>query len=685
MFPRFCVFARGLILLSAAGFLAGIARAQTFNYLTSIGDVGNPTGVSLDVIGGITYLYVSDHNGGRVFKYNLATGARTQIGFPGRGQGQFVWPDAIAIEPVTHDLYIPDRQLHRVVRIKNTGEYVMSWGGDGTATNRFGFPGAGTAPGQFNEPVGAIIDAAGNLYISEHENHRVQKFRITQTNGAWNIEVLKIWGSGGSSPGQFNTPYCVTLDGAGNVWVTDGYNSRVQKFTPDGALLGEISIRGANEPHLVCTWITFDQAGDFYVSITSDPNTGGVLQNQRVQKFNVAGTTLGRWGTYGSEPGNFKLPFGIAIDRATHRAYVADWDNGRVQVFDVGGSTPTGRPTITQQPPSRAAAAGSPTTFTTGTTSASATFQWQLNGANLAGATGSTLTIGNVQPANAGVYTAVVTDNGQSSVTNPAILAVTSTAKVTGAGSEVGPNIRHPNGNIYDQILLQGAAATVTADPGQVVRMSYEDLNHDIVQVEFSGAGALTLTLDNASGPATAQNYNQPGVTYMRGHGSVVIAGADESTNVSVFSVGRANAVDQTLFRSDVTYDGWADIASVAILSVNGKFGGVRTGNTTFSGTRSSVGLLAPGVAFTGPVVLGDIAAADAAQPVLLLGSSVEASVAGGDMAQLNARPIQVSGINQLRFVGGTSSQGTTIAPQQNAGRFERDGVDVTSQIVAGP
>jgi sugar lactone lactonase YvrE len=573
--------------------------------------------------------------------------------------------------------------LHRVVRLKNTGEFVMQWGGDGPDTNRFGFPGAGTAPGQFNEPVGAVVDAAGNLYVSEHENHRVQKFRVTQTNGTWTVEVLKIWGSGGSSPGQFNTPYCVTLDGAGNVWVADGYNSRVQKFTPNGDLLGEIGVRGADDPHLVCTWVTFDPAGNLYVSITSDPNTGGVLQNQRVEKFSPGGTLLGKWGTYGSEPGNFKLPFGIAIDRATNRAYVADWDNGRVQIFDVG-SSPTGRPVITTQPISQEAEVGSSVAFTAATSSSAATFQWQFNGADIAGATSATYSIASAQPPNAGMYAAVVTDAGGSVVTVPAVLGLTSSVKIAGPASEVGSDIRHPNGNIYDQILLQGTAATVRADPSQVVRISYEDLNEDIVQVEFSGAGALTLTLDGASGPATPAKYSQPDVMYMRGHASIVIAGANETTNLAVFSVGRRTAVDQSIFR-DVIYDGWSDIASVAILSANGKFGGIFGGNTTFSGNRGLVGIFAAGIAFAGPVTVSDLAAADSAQPIFMLGSAGDTRVAGGDMGQLNGRAIVIGGMTRLVFTDGTSSHGTTIAAQPNAGRYERDGVDVTAQVVSGP
>lgn len=670
-----------LCALLAAPFSGAQAQTQTFNYVTAFDGVGQPTGLSLDTVDGVTYLYVSDHGGGRVFKYNLSTGARTQIGFYGTGDGQFIWPDAIAIDPVTHDLYIPDRQLHRVTRLTHTGAFVMKWGGDGPVTNRFGHPGAGTGPGQFNGPQGAVVDASGNIYITEHENHRVQKFRVTQSGGTWNVQHLATWGSGGSSPGQFNTPYGITLDAAGNVWVADGFNSRLQKFSPTGELLGQVVVRGASEPHLVNTWLTFDAAGDFYVSITSDPNTGGVIANQRIEKFNVAGTSLGKWGTYGAEPGNFKLPFGSAIDRATNRFYVADWDNGRVQVFDLGAG---GGTSTVSGPASRTVAAGAATSLTA-TAPAGSTFQWRRNGSAIAGATAATLAFDSLQPAHAGLYTALVASGSTSTTTAPAVLGLTTALKVTGTATEVGPNIRHQNDNIYDQVLLQGAAASVTADPGQIVRISYVDLQDDIVQVEFSGAGTLTLTLDAASGPAAPRNYTQPGVNYMKGHAHLVVTGANETTFLGVFSVGKGTAVDQSLFRDGVAYDGWADIGSISILSANGKFGGLFTGNVGYSSSQGHTGLFAPGVAFMREVVIGDITASNDATPMILLGSASDVRIAGGNLAQLNQRAVQVSGFTQLRFVGGADSHYNLQPAQNNQGRLEQNGANVTSQVVVNP
>ncbi len=661
--------------------LALTAVAQSFTYVGAFTGLGQPTGLSIDTIGGVSYLYVSDHGAGRVFKFNLATGERTQIGSYGAGDGQFIAPDAIAIEPVTHDLYIPDRTLHRITRITNTGTFVMKFGGNGPDTNRFGQPGAGTAAGQFNGPQGAVIDAAGHLYVTEHENHRVQKFRVSQSGSTWNVEPLAMWGSGGSGVGQFNTPYGITADAAGNIWVADGFNSRLQKFTPGGTYISQLIVRGPTEAHLVNTWVTFDQAGDLYVSITSDPNTGGLIANQRIEKFTATGTSLGKWGTYGSEPGNFKLPFGFAIDRATNRAYVADWDNGRVQIFDLG---PGGSTTAPTGPASRIASVGSSTSLTT-TAAAGSTYQWRFNGSAIAGATAATHTVTNVQPAHAGLYTTLVANGSTSALTSPALLGVAATAKVTGSGSEVGANIVHANGNTYDQVLLQGTSASVTADANQVVRISYVDLQDDIVQVEFSGAGTLTITLDAASGPAAPAKYTQPGVNYMKGHANIVISGANESTHVSVFSVGRANAVNQSLFRSDVTYDGWADIGSISIISANGRFGGLRAGNTGFTSSQGHTGVFAPNVEFTGPVIMGDIHASNDATPIILLGATIDTMIAGGNLQQFNNRAVQVSGFSQLRFVGGSDSHGNARPAQTNQGVLEHNGSNVTSQVVVNP
>jgi len=46
---------------------------------------------------------------------------------------------------------------------------------------------------------------------------------------------------------------------------------------------------------------------------------------------------------------------------------------------------------------------------------------------------------------------------------------------------------------------------------------------------------------------------------------------------------------------------------------------------------------------------------------------------------------VQVSGLSRLVFAAGSSSHGTLFPAQQNRGRLEQNGADVTSQVVQNP
>ncbi len=322
-------------------------------------------------------------------------------------------------------------------------------------------------------------------------------------------------------------------------------------------------------------------------------------------------------------------------------------------------------------------------------------------------ATAATLAVSNFQPANAGLYTALVTGVNGTVASDPAIVGGSATTEVVGAGTVVLVHQQHPNRNYYDQVLLTGAAEAITT-PGYTVRTSYIDLNDDIVQVEFAGRGTLALVLDGASGPAVPLNYNQ-NQAYLKGHAGIVITGADETSNVSIFTVGRATAFDPTgaydilspvsatnnpanngsaLFagHASTAYDGVADIGFIAITSANGKFGGVRAANASCLATTGLTGIYAPGVQFTGPVFLGDINAFAAATPVFIIGSSPDTRITGGDLVQSNGQPVKVAGLAQLKFTAGSTSRGAGDLPAQtNKAVLLQDGVDVTAQVVVNP
>jgi cyclophilin family peptidyl-prolyl cis-trans isomerase len=368
-------------------------------------------------------------------------------------------------------------------------------------------------------------------------------------------------------------------------------------------------------------------------------------------------------------------------------------------------------PLFTAQPSSQNIAAGGTGTLNVAATG-SATFQWQRNGAALSGVTSPTVNITNMQPAIAGLYTAVATSGAASVLSEPAILGVSSSEKIVGAGStEVLHDQPHPNGNIFDQVLLGNAATTISADytQNQITRTSYIDVDDDIVQVEFSGPGNLSILLDGGTGPAAPVNYNQPTVQYVKGHASIVVTGADERTNLLVFTVGRATAFDPTgaynilqpvsstnnpanngssLFvgHESTAYGGWANLARVSISSPSGKFGSLRLSNVIFQDTKGMTGVYAPGVAFQGPVYVGNINAIGTATPVFIIGSAVgETRITGGDLAQTNGQPVQINGITQLRYTAGQDSAGNIAPAQANNGILLQNGTNVTSQVVVNP
>jgi hypothetical protein len=411
------------------------------------------------------------------------------------------------------------------------------------------------------------------------------------------------------------------------------------------------------------------------------------------------------------------IPAGVSINTSTGvisgtatvtGAYVMN-----ITATNSGGSavssftlTVNSLPVATTPPQSTSVALGGSVTLSvTATGVPTPTYQWQKNGVAITGATGTSLTLANFQVSDAASYSVAMTNITGTVVSQAAAVGVLSTAKVVGSAAVVpgGEDVRHPNGNFYDQVLLSGTAATITADNSQITRISFIDLSDDIVQVEFSGPGTLTLQLDSATGPAAPVKYNQPGVTYMKGHASLIITGATEDSHLSVFSVGRMTAYDPTgayditkapgtgndpalngnpIFKSTETYDGLADIGLISIASSNGKFGGIRVANASFFRTTGLTGIYAPGVAVQGPTFVGDISADSTATGVLVFGSTTDVRITGGDMLQLNNRTVQVDGITQISFTAGTKSGGQTLPAQTNRARFEKSGVDVTTQIV---
>ena len=338
------------------------------------------------------------------------------------------------------------------------------------------------------------------------------------------------------------------------------------------------------------------------------------------------------------------------------------------------GPPPADAPVITTQPTSQEIASGSSANLSVTASGDDLTYQWFTGNSSdtaapVAGATAGTLDTGALTASTS--FWVQITNAGGTADSDTAVVTVAAPAVplvLDGTGDIAGENIQHANGNVFDQILLTGESVQLQAKPGQITRVSFMDETEDIVQVEFSGNGNFTVTLDSATflAPAVPPRYNQA-VEYVTGKPSVVIDGADANTFFSIFTVGRINAFNQALFPEGQVYDAQADVTLVEIVNSTG-MGGIQLSNTEFSGSTGKTGIDARGVPIGVRLTIGDIDASGDAVPHLLFGEgsfTVPAGnpglrITGGDLLQTNGAAVVVA------ESGSTTTGFETLITQNN-------------------
>lgn len=238
-----------------------------------------------------------------------------------------VWAASITIGVQTN--------LHDSTNFEFEAPFISSWGS------------TGTTQGKFNFPNGIAIDSAGNVYVVDTNNHRVQKFDsagnfllmwgkgvktgfaggfeiCTADDNANNDPINCAIGREGFATGQMHNPAGIAIDSNDNIYIADRVNDRIIKYSNVGAYLA-----------------TYNQIIDNPVAIAIDSNDNIYIaeSNQaRIVKFNSSGVFERMWGwgvktgatTYeiclasdggcsnfargGTGPGQLVRPIGIAID-----------------------------------------------------------------------------------------------------------------------------------------------------------------------------------------------------------------------------------------------------------------------------------------------------------------------------------------------------------------------------------
>ncbi len=218
------------------------------------GSFVNPHGLRFDPEGN---LWAVDNGGHFVVKMDPAGRIRMVLGrrgIAGTTDSLFNGPTDVAFAP-DGDVYVTDGYGNsRVMKFTKAGTFLRTWGRKGIG------------PGEFNTPHSVVVDKRGRVYVGDRENNRIQIFDsdgkpITQwthlgspwglyltpdetlymADGRTNNRVLKInlegqvlgaFGKPGKLPGEFQFAHHLTVSPAGEIYVAEILNWRVQKFVP---------------------------------------------------------------------------------------------------------------------------------------------------------------------------------------------------------------------------------------------------------------------------------------------------------------------------------------------------------------------------------------------------------------------------------------------------------------------
>ncbi len=246
-------------------------------------------------------LIVADINNSRI--QVLAAPIRA---FGGPQPGQLLEPENVTVDG-TGGVYVANTFRGRVEVYDATGSYL------------FGMGGLGTAAGELQGPVGLTIDGTGRLFVAERSNHRVSVF---DASGVFQFS----FDSSGSAAGPLIAPQGIAFDPVtSEIHVVDAGNHRVQVFDTSGVFVYEYGGFGSGPGQLRDPrYIASDGSGAFWIADSG---------NDRLQSF-LGGTAGVAIGSTGSGPGQFNLPFGVAIHPATGELYASDGTDNRVQVLN---------------------------------------------------------------------------------------------------------------------------------------------------------------------------------------------------------------------------------------------------------------------------------------------------------------------------------------------------------------
>ncbi|WP_188876238.1 putative Ig domain-containing protein, partial [Sphingobacterium alkalisoli] len=168
-------------------------------------------------------------------------------------------------------LYITNTGYHSILKRTAAGVQTVFAGGNSTV---YGYVnGTGTAA-RFRHPSFLAIDASGNIFVADQQNHRIRKITpsgvVTTFAGSGSIGSA----NGTGTAASFHYPMGLAFDGSGNLYVADAYNNKIRKITPSGVVsdYAGSGVQGQQDGTVLTARfyqpksLYFDSNGDLYVA-----------------------------------------------------------------------------------------------------------------------------------------------------------------------------------------------------------------------------------------------------------------------------------------------------------------------------------------------------------------------------------------------------------------------------------